>query len=625
MRWRTACRTARRARPPPAPRRRSATDTEVPRANPTKNAAVRNRHNVLRLESAGGYAVEFRLFDEGVAYRFATALPGEATEECAGRRLPEGSGEAWLSRVDGFMTMYEAPYTRVALAGYGPGERMTYLPPRPSDDRGARRRSPSRTCATIRACSCAATAREAPPRSFPACRRSSPGGDRAPRILAEEACIARTKGTRPSRAREEAEPVRQELVGPPAEPAAGRGDRSWVKPDLASWEWRNGLQLTGVDLRAGINTATYKHYIDFAAKYGIPYVILHGVVGTDDRRLPVRSGGRHRRAGRLRPRARRAAGAVADVAGRRTRYGGAVRPHGGVGRRGREDRLHGPQRPVDGGRLRACDALRRRAPPLRRPARLLYPEGTLPHLPQSAQLRGRAEDGAGPAPPPRQQQPAAPHPQRRGSDGLHAGFDALGAARDEPPDMGRRDGIGDTRLPDGALRALRGAAADDGRHAGALRTRGRLHGIHRLGADDMGRAAGAPRRMRRAAGGGAPQGREAVRRRLHERPPLRDGARARFPPRGADDAHDLVRGGRARRPTGDRLQAARTKGRRLDAHSGPHGAQRRPGRGDRMACPDRPDSGTPCSAPGSARKEIRPGLSAGANLFPVANDRIRSI
>jgi len=30
----------------------------------------------------------------------------------------------------------------------------------------------------------------------------------------------------------------------------------------------------GVDFHGGINTETYKYYIDFASKYGIPYIIL---------------------------------------------------------------------------------------------------------------------------------------------------------------------------------------------------------------------------------------------------------------------------------------------------------------------------------------------------------------
>ena len=41
-----------------------------------------------------------------------------------------------------------------------------------------------------------------------------------------------------------------------------------------AWEWWNDWNLSGVDFRAGVNTATYKYYIDFAASEGIEYVIL---------------------------------------------------------------------------------------------------------------------------------------------------------------------------------------------------------------------------------------------------------------------------------------------------------------------------------------------------------------
>ena len=56
-------------------------------------------------------------------------------------------------------------------------------------------------------------------------------------------------------------------------PAAGT-DWSWVKPGKVAWDWWNDWNLYGVDFRAGINTQTYKCYIDFAAAHGIEYVIL---------------------------------------------------------------------------------------------------------------------------------------------------------------------------------------------------------------------------------------------------------------------------------------------------------------------------------------------------------------
>ena len=56
-------------------------------------------------------------------------------------------------------------------------------------------------------------------------------------------------------------------------PAAAT-DWSWVKPGKVAWDWWNDWNLYGVDFRAGINTQTYKYYIDFAAAHDIEYVIL---------------------------------------------------------------------------------------------------------------------------------------------------------------------------------------------------------------------------------------------------------------------------------------------------------------------------------------------------------------
>lgn len=51
-------------------------------------------------------------------------------------------------------------------------------------------------------------------------------------------------------------------------------DTSWIKPGKVAWDWWNAWNITGVDFKAGINNDTYKKYIDFAAANGIEYVIL---------------------------------------------------------------------------------------------------------------------------------------------------------------------------------------------------------------------------------------------------------------------------------------------------------------------------------------------------------------
>lgn len=54
----------------------------------------------------------------------------------------------------------------------------------------------------------------------------------------------------------------------------GFSDFSWIKPGKSTEEWITGLNLYGVDFRAGINTETYKYYIDFASQFGFEYVML---------------------------------------------------------------------------------------------------------------------------------------------------------------------------------------------------------------------------------------------------------------------------------------------------------------------------------------------------------------
>jgi alpha-glucosidase len=51
-------------------------------------------------------------------------------------------------------------------------------------------------------------------------------------------------------------------------------DPSWIKPGKVAWDWYNANNIFGVDFESGINTDTYKYYIDFASLYNLPYIIL---------------------------------------------------------------------------------------------------------------------------------------------------------------------------------------------------------------------------------------------------------------------------------------------------------------------------------------------------------------
>lgn len=51
-------------------------------------------------------------------------------------------------------------------------------------------------------------------------------------------------------------------------------DVSWIKPGKVAWDWWNALNVYGVDFESGVNTETYKYYIDFAHDFGLQYIIL---------------------------------------------------------------------------------------------------------------------------------------------------------------------------------------------------------------------------------------------------------------------------------------------------------------------------------------------------------------
>ena len=55
--------------------RATSVDQEIEPVVRQKSAKLRERYNQLRLDLRGGYAVVFRAYDEGVAYRLETSLP----------------------------------------------------------------------------------------------------------------------------------------------------------------------------------------------------------------------------------------------------------------------------------------------------------------------------------------------------------------------------------------------------------------------------------------------------------------------------------------------------------------------------------------------------------------------
>ncbi|MEJ6979675.1 glycoside hydrolase family 97 protein [Pedobacter sp. P351] len=73
--------------------------------------------------------------------------------------------------------------------------------------------------------------------------------------------------------RDDRELLNSDMVQKLAEPCRVK-DLSWIKPGKVAWDWWNDWNITGVDFTAGINNATYRYYIDFAAANKLEYILL---------------------------------------------------------------------------------------------------------------------------------------------------------------------------------------------------------------------------------------------------------------------------------------------------------------------------------------------------------------
>jgi len=67
-------------------------------------------------------------------------------------------------------------------------------------------------------------------------------------------------------------------------PPCAIADPSWIKPGKAAWDWWSGSFARNVPFTPGMNTATMKHYIDFAGAHHIEYMLVDGgwYAGTGD-------------------------------------------------------------------------------------------------------------------------------------------------------------------------------------------------------------------------------------------------------------------------------------------------------------------------------------------------------
>lgn len=246
-----------------------------------KFAKVRENYNELRLDMDGGYALVFRAYNEGAAYRFETSFPQQQVKvykEEANFNFP-GNFTTYYPQEDSFFSHNERKYLPQHLSEIAPAFIAT-LPAVVDVGGGAKVAIAESDVEDYPGLWLRGTAGNGLTALFPPYPlKEKLEGDRDFRVVESADYIAVTKGTRtfPWRlvgvAEKDGDLLTNPLVWLTEKPSQIQ-DTSWIKPGKVAWDWWNANNVYGVDFKAGINTQTYKYYIDFAAKYGIPYIIL---------------------------------------------------------------------------------------------------------------------------------------------------------------------------------------------------------------------------------------------------------------------------------------------------------------------------------------------------------------
>ncbi|SEM38991.1 alpha-glucosidase [Chitinophaga rupis] len=251
---------------------------------PVKQAHIPEQYNELRLNFKGNYTVCFRAYNDGVAYRFETALGMEITvkNEPIQYQLPEDDRSWWP--IDGhvsptFQSHYEYGFKDTSIARIS-DKLYAGLPIYLSTTKGTKVMITEADLHDYPNQFLFGTNGNALKAQFPpVILKEELHGDRSTKILQNADYIVKTSGTRTFPWRtliispDDKGMLENELVYKLSTPNALQ-NTSWIKPGKVSWDWWNANNIYNVDFRAGINTATYKYYVDFAAKYGLEYIIL---------------------------------------------------------------------------------------------------------------------------------------------------------------------------------------------------------------------------------------------------------------------------------------------------------------------------------------------------------------
>lgn len=265
---------------------RSENNSVIHPAVAIKNSAIRDEYKELRLKYRDHFSIVFRAYNDAVAYRYETDFSDSLTvinEKC-NVSLPVNT-TAWFAFNDRWMNSYEHIYNKQPVDSLGK-DKTTQLPLLIDLKKNGKLLITESDLYDYPGLyftgNSANTLESIFPPAVKSEKKNDPkrgGWDRDFSPETTYPYIAHTSGKRnfPWRifalAEHDQQLLNNEIVYKLAEPSRIRDER-WIKPGQVAWDWWNDWNITGVDFHAGVNTQTYKYYIDFASRHHIPYIIM---------------------------------------------------------------------------------------------------------------------------------------------------------------------------------------------------------------------------------------------------------------------------------------------------------------------------------------------------------------
>jgi alpha-glucosidase len=245
-----------------------------------KSEVIPDVYNELYLEFQKNYGLIFRVYDDGIAYHWITDFK-EDIEILDEEVVYNFSGDhnIYFPFEESFFTHQERLYSYQPLSQIST-DQMGYPPILIDIPDGPKVAITEANLEDYAGLYLKGTGTPTLKGLFPAYPlEEDQTRDRDVEVVERADYIAKTKGKRsfPWRvmviAREDGILIESQMIYKLAKPLQLK-DPSWIKPGKVAWDWWNALNIYGTDFQAGVNTPTYKYYIDFAAMHRIEYIIL---------------------------------------------------------------------------------------------------------------------------------------------------------------------------------------------------------------------------------------------------------------------------------------------------------------------------------------------------------------